>query len=61
VRFYAAKWREDEPTAGNCEWFTSKREAEREARNNDGIVRTVDVEPTKAGILALLKDKAWRL
>lgn len=61
MRLYAAKWRDDEPTACNCEWFTNKRDAEREASRNNGVVRVFDVPMTRAGLLTFLIKNLWRL
>lgn len=60
MRFHRASWREDEPTAQNCEWFTTVRDAERCARENDGSVREFDVPTTRADLLKFLNEHLWR-
>jgi hypothetical protein len=61
MKFYRAVWKDDEPTAANCEWFTNKRDAEREASANwRGNVLEMDVPTTKAGLLEFLNERCWR-
>ena len=60
MRFYGARWHDDEPTAGNVEWFTAKRDAERVANENGGFVEVLDLTPTKAGLLDFLDRNVWR-
>lgn len=60
MKFYAAVWSGDEPTAGNLEWFTNKRDAEREANANGGRLFSIDVPTDKKGLLAFLQDNLWR-
>lgn len=60
MKFYRAQWREYEPTASDCEWFTNKRDAEKSARENDGRVVEVDVPTDRAGLLAFLTEHVWR-
>lgn len=60
MKFYRASWRDEEPTSQNCEWFTTKRTAEKEARGSRGRVVEVDVPTNRAGLLEFLNAKCWR-
>ena len=61
MKFYRAVWVESEPTAGDCEWFTNKRDAEKSARENHrGSVKEFDVPTDRAGMLAFLTEHLWR-
>ena len=61
MKFYRVSWQEPEPTAGDCEWFTNKRAAEKAERDNyDSRLTEFDVPTDRAGMLAFLNEHLWR-
>lgn len=67
MRFYRNHYHTDEDGSFGFSWHTSKTDAKREysertEQGNDGqfasVAEPIDIEPTKAGILAALNEYA---
>lgn len=62
MKFYRIDWPDSEPTAQTTDWATSRRVADRIARESgspDARIREVEIPLTKAGMLAFLKAELW--
>ena len=61
MKFYRAKWKDDEPSHGNCSWHTRRRDAEKAIRDTYyGVVEEWHVPTDREGMLEFLTEYLWR-